>query len=121
MENFLSSMGKMQRLARICPEVHIAPVLEEELWKVVLPKTAGRVDSEIMTWVKAEFTDVTFDRVIEKAWGILTSINTVIFTDGRLPWESIMVLEWDPDADDWKNLPEPSIPIFKLATYKPKS
>lgn len=115
----LSKWDKLQRLSRICPEVLIAPVLEEEEhWRVLLPRTAFSINSGPFN---AEFVDVTFDRVIEKAWGTLTSVDAVILADGRFPWESVMVLKWDSDMDDWKNLPEPNVPLFKLATYKPKS
>lgn len=112
----LTSVQMMDRLTRICPGAKIVVRKGKGFAELILPKTALLLSGSIF---KERFISTTFDEAVQVAWEKITDNNMVVLSDGGLPWESIMVLGWDSDADDWKNLPEPVMPLFKSATYKP--
>lgn len=119
----LRIMEMMERLMRICPEVKLVPGSDMDSWEVVLPKTASLIKNdadELSAPFIEKFTGITFDTAIKFTWEKLITGNRIILIDGYLPWESIAVVKWNSELDDWENHYEPEIPPMKKAHYKLK-
>ncbi len=103
---------------RICPKAKIILHIDLERWAVVLPKTAYMDNGSAL--IPSRFTEETPDLAIEKAWKILSDPQVIILAKWEVLSETIMVLRWNNHFDDWENSPEPKIPIYNLAKYRPK-
>ena len=114
----LSSMEVMKRLMRICPDAKIGAIPEEDLWEVELPETVYLYG--VHPFLQARFPGETFDRAIKKAWQVVTDPRAAVFVKGKMPWPSILLVEWDQSCDDWIDSPRVQLPLEKREHYRSK-
>lgn len=115
-------MEMMERLMWICPEAKIVLGSDKDSWEVVLPKTASLIKSEdeLGEPFVEKFTGITFNTAIQFTWQKLTAKDRIVLIDGQLPWESIAVVKWNLELDDWENHHEPEMPPMNKAHYQSK-